>query len=78
MNLIRVRDGNRNAALIAGAALLLAIATLPLTFDLMRTFWSLQKPERPARVTLTCFDNEMRPHSCDVVSTTLAATGSPP
>jgi hypothetical protein len=74
MNSIQSRNGSRNVALIAATTLLVAIAASPVVVDLIRTLADSHKPQRPEKITLTCFDRDMRAHSCDVVATTVAAT----
>jgi hypothetical protein len=76
MNFVEFRDASRNVALVAATALLVAIAAWPIAADLMRTLTAEQPQARAAKITLTCFDREMRAHRCEVASTTVAATPS--
>jgi hypothetical protein len=55
---------SRQWVLVIAFAAVGAIATLPLALDTLRTDAKAAEPKTLGKVTLTCFDNEMRPHEC--------------
>lgn len=57
--------GSRQWVLVVAFAALGATATLPLALDTLRSEMRATKPSI-GKVTLTCFDRDMRAHDCVV------------